>query len=60
MPFPRRLSGRLIAILSLIALSVFAIVSIGEGFKAFLVQREVDRLERRDGSSKVTLNMPWE
>jgi hypothetical protein len=60
MPFPRRLSGRLIAILSLIALSVFAIVSIGEGFKAFLVQRDVDKLERRDGSSTVTLNMPWE
>jgi hypothetical protein len=60
MPFPRRLSGRLIAIVSLIALSVFAIVSIGEGFKAFLVQRDVDKLERRDGSSTVTLNMPWE
>jgi hypothetical protein len=60
MPFPRRLSGRLIAILSLIALSVFAIVSIGEGFKAVLVRRDVDKLERRDGSSTVTLNMPWE
>ncbi|KAH8755257.1 hypothetical protein BGZ57DRAFT_37939 [Hyaloscypha finlandica] len=60
MPFPRRLSGRLIAILSLIALSVFAIVSIGEGFKAVLVRRDVDKLERRDGSSTVTLGVPWE
>ena len=60
MRFPRRLSGRLLAIICLIALSVIAIISIGEGFKAFLDRKEVDNLEKRDGSATITLNMPWE
>ncbi|KAE9366763.1 hypothetical protein N431DRAFT_487265 [Stipitochalara longipes BDJ] len=60
MRFPRRLSGRLLSIIGLIALSVIAIVSIGEAFKAVLVRRDVDKLEKRDGSSTVTLDMPWE
>jgi hypothetical protein len=60
MCFPRRLSGRLVAIIGLLALSVIAIVSIGEGFKAVLVRRDAVKLEKRDGSSTVTLNVPWE
>jgi hypothetical protein len=59
MRFPRRLSGRLLAIIGLIALSVIAIVSIGEGFKAFLVRKEPNQLEKRDGSATVTLDLPW-
>jgi len=60
MRFPRRFSGRLLAIIVLIALSVIAIISIGEGFKIFLVRKEANKLDKRDGSATVTLNMPWE
>ncbi len=57
---PRRSSGRLIATIGLVALAVTAIISIGEGFKAVLIRKATVQLEKRDGSSTVTLNMPWE
>ena len=60
MRFRRRLSGRLLAIICLILLSVLAIVSIGEGFKVIINRKEVNKLEKRDGSSTITLDMPWE
>ena len=59
MRFPRRLSGRLLAIIGLIALSVITIVSIGEGFKTFLVREDANQLEKRDGSATITLDLPW-
>jgi hypothetical protein len=60
MRFPRRFGGRIAAIIGLVAVSVITIVSIGEGFKAFLVRRDGAKLDRRDGSSTVTLNVPWQ
>jgi hypothetical protein len=60
MRFPRRFSGRIAAIIALIAFSVLAIVSIGEGFKAVLIRRDGAKLDRHDGSSTVTLNVPWQ
>ncbi|PMD33939.1 hypothetical protein L207DRAFT_639305 [Hyaloscypha variabilis F] len=60
MRFPRRLSGRLLAIIGLIAISVIAIISIGEGFNTFHVRRDANQLEKRDGSATVTLDLPWE
>jgi hypothetical protein len=59
MRFPRRFGGRLAAIIGLITISVIAIVSTGEGFKAIFVRRDGFKLHRRDGSSTVTVNMPW-
>jgi hypothetical protein len=59
MRFPRRFCGRIAAIIALITFSVIAIVSIGEGFKAILVRRDGVKLDKRDGSSTVTLDMPW-
>jgi hypothetical protein len=59
MRFPRRFGGRVAAIICLITISVIAIVSIGEIFKAFFVRGDGINLRRRDGSSTVTLNMPW-
>ena len=58
MRFPGRFGGRVGAIIGLITISVIAIVSIGEGFKAFLVRRDGIKLDRRDGSSTVNLDMP--
>lgn len=59
MRFPRRFGGRVAAIIGLITISVIAIVSSGEGFKAFFVRSDGINLHRRDGSSTVTLEMPW-
>jgi hypothetical protein len=59
MRFPRRFGGRVATIIGLITISVVAIVSIGECFKLFLVRRNGITLHRRDGSSAVTLDMPW-
>jgi hypothetical protein len=59
MRFPRRFGGRLAAIIGLITISVIAIVSSGQGFEVFVVRRDRINLRRRDGSSTVTLDMPW-
>jgi hypothetical protein len=59
MRFPRRFGGRVAAIIGLITISVIAIVSIGQGFKVFGVRRDGINLRRRDGSSTMTLDMPW-
>ena len=59
MRFPRRFGGRVVAIIGLITISVIAIVSIEQGFKVFVVRRDRIHLRRRDGSSTMTLNMPW-
>jgi hypothetical protein len=58
MHFLRRFGGPIAAIVALIGLSVIAVVSIGEGFKSFLVQRDGNMLRRRDGST-LTFSMPW-
>jgi hypothetical protein len=60
MRFPRRLSGRLIAAVSLIALSLIIMLSIGERAKAIFGKTDVGKLGKRTGSSTVTFDMPWE
>lgn len=58
MHFLRRFGGPIATIIGLIVLSVIAVVSIGEGFKSFIVRRDGIKLRRRDGST-LTFSMPW-
>jgi hypothetical protein len=58
MHFLRRLATPATAIPFLIGLSVLVVISIGEGFKIFVIRKEGVRLQRRDGSI-VRFNLPW-
>ncbi|KAF8855806.1 hypothetical protein BDZ45DRAFT_746095 [Acephala macrosclerotiorum] len=58
MQFMRRFGSPIIAIAVLIGLSVLTIVSIGEGFKLFVVRKDGIKIRRRDGTT-ITFNMPW-
>jgi hypothetical protein len=58
MHFLRRFGFPIIATSGLIALSVFLLVSFGEGFKILAARRNEITFMKRDRSA-ITLDMPW-
>ncbi|KAL2060580.1 hypothetical protein VTL71DRAFT_9221 [Oculimacula yallundae] len=56
MPSSRRILTPLVAITTLILLSVLAVVSLGEGFKRFGVGKDGVKLRKKD---TITFSMPW-
>ncbi|CZR56182.1 uncharacterized protein PAC_06070 [Phialocephala subalpina] len=58
MQFMRRSGSPILAVSLLIGLAVLTVVSIGEGFKLFVVRKDGIKLRSRDGST-ITLSMPW-
>jgi len=55
---PRRLGPYAAAVTILIAISVFTLVGLGEGFKLLSMKKDGYGLQKRDGSI-VSLSMPW-
>ena len=58
MYFLHRCAKPITAIGILIGLSVVAMVSLGEGFKVFVIRRNDVELTKRDAST-ITLDLPW-
>ncbi len=57
-PTMRRIGISVIAIAVLICFSVFSLVSVGEGFRIVISQKDGLAIRKRDGSA-ITFDMPW-